>query len=250
MKRILDALRKLASPARIVARWFQEYDHQVQSVRDTPAVGLYAQALASQIELNDGEFDHVVAEMYADAYLAGAKDALEQMPHGVAPEDLPVARAVAAVDWSAWTPGQTSPADLLHDGGFERLLQQSGVTLRGIDHTTRKRIGEVIERGVRAGETSHTIAAELSGILADPKRALLVATTEVNRAFSMASAEVYRRGGVRMFNLLTAVDPCPRCAEIAANNPHPMTDVADMSPIHPRCRCAISPVVVEDASEE
>ena len=66
-----------------------------------------------------------------------------------------------------------------------------------------------------------------------------IITHNCNRAMTAASMEVYRQNGAEMWDLITAVDPCPICAAIAAENPHPMTD-RRVSPEHPNCRCSVA----------
>lgn len=233
---LLVALGSLvASPMSVVRSWLLERE-KLPIPADNPALEIHAQHFASQLTLNAAPLEDAIRGMVTDAWLAGARGAVDQ----VAQAQGDLAAVVADVDWSRWTPGHPAAADLLAGPGFDALLSDAGVTLRDIDDITRRRVGRVLEAGVRDGSSVQTIASALTDALHDPQRAELIAVTETNRAMSRATRQVYEDNGVPEWDLLTAVDPCPQCAEIAANNPHPMSDTAEMPPVHPRCRCSLA----------
>ena len=130
------------------------------------------------------------------------------------------------------------------------MEQQIGGLISGITDTTRAQIATAIENFV-AGRIAPVpwtaadvagLAQQIEAVLDDPARALLIARTEVNRAMTLAAADLFKRAGIAMFDLLTHVNACRKCLDIAAANPHPLADVTVLPPEHPACRCSIGPV--------
>lgn len=235
---ILPALKAVISPLAVVRQWRREFGAVTRSMEPdgrAPLVGTFAHNL----DLNDGDLHAVIQQLYADAWLAGGKDALS---HGSAPGSA-MAAAVADVDWDTWTPGHPEAADLLAGTGFDEMLAEAHIWLKEIDDTTRGEIAKALEAGLRAGDSIEAIAVRIEASLGDMARAQLIAVTEVNRAMSLASVATYQRNGVTQFDLLTAPGACPVCTAIAAANPHPIADRSATPPVHPRCRCALAPVV-------
>jgi SPP1 gp7 family putative phage head morphogenesis protein len=132
------------------------------------------------------------------------------------------------------------------DGGESWTLQQVNTQLPEIEHTTRDRIAEALEQGVRNGDSSTAIAAAIDKVKHDPARARLIAVTEINRAMNAAAISGYQDAGVQEFNVVTSVGACPVCVAVEASNPHPINDALSIPPIHPACRC--STALVPDAS--
>lgn len=84
-------------------------------------------------------------------------------------------------------------------------------------------------------------------------RAEAIAITEMTSAYADATLEAARvmgqQLGLRMgYNVLTANDQdvCEICVEAAAGGPYPIDDIAHKPSLHRRCRCDLSPVVLED----
>ncbi len=220
-----------------VARgWLAQHRQMAAIPANSGAAPDLARAYAGSIPIDPGVLHQATRDMYADAWLAGGKDAAEQLHVTEPPGRL--AAAVGNVDWSRWKPGHARAADLLAGPGFDALLGQANVWIREIDTTTRQRVGAALETGVREGQSVQRIAREIDRILDDPARSELIAVTEVNRAMSQATLQLYRDNGVGWWDLLTASDPCPVCAAIAAHNPHPIADSGEFPPEHPRCRCS------------
>ena len=221
----------LASPITVARNWLRSH----RDIPDDTALTSLADGYAASLTLDTSSLQTALEQMAADAWVVGAQDAAEHIA-----ARGPLASVAASVDWSRWKPGHPLAADLLAGSGFERMLIDAQISLRNIDDVTRGRIGRVLEEGVRAGSSVQTIAKELTAVLGDPERSHLIAVTEVNRAMTQASRQVYEDSGQSEWDLLTAANPCPICAAIAADNPHPMSDAADMPPVHPRCRCSLA----------
>lgn len=193
--------------------------------------------IAAHVQVDTDALGRHLHNLYADAYLAGAKDTVDDLGSDLA-ADAPARRMVDDVDWASWKPG-SNVRPPLSSRGFAELLAGDGVTIKGIDDVTRDRIGGVVAEAIRGGWSTARTTAAIDQVLHDPARAELIAVTEVNRAMSAAAIDIYRQNGAEAWDLITADDPCPICAGIAAANPHPITDT-EIPPEHPRCRCSLS----------
>ena len=186
-------------------------------------VAVNARRAAQHVQVDSEHLTTRLHMMYADAYLAGQKEAGQDN----------------GIDWDTWRPGMNVRQPYT-SATFDELLANDGATIREIDDVTRRRIGEAVAQAVDEGQSVQQAAAAIDNILNDPDRAHLIATTEIARAMTAATVGVYRQDGVESWDLLTAADPCPICADIAARNPHPMSDVGEFPPRHPNCRCSIA----------
>lgn len=230
-------------PIEVARRWIREHKATEAIPAASDAARALADAFAAALHLDDEQLREVLRSLYADSYMAGAKDAADTLGHSLDPDGV-LAQAVTGVDWDTWKPGHPKASALVADGGFQRLLDEAGVVIRGIDSTTQERIGAAVEAGLRAGDGIEAIAGEIAKLVDSASRARLIAVTEVNRAMTLASAATYRENGVQEWDLLTQPDACPRCVAIRDANPHPMTDTAEMSPVHPMCLPGNARVVV------
>jgi SPP1 gp7 family putative phage head morphogenesis protein len=170
--------------------------------------------------------EQVLINAWADAYSVGALAAEVQLGN------IPTG-------WDKWRPGMTE-GNKVTALGWKEALQDANITLKGITDTTVNRLAYAIADGVNAGDPSDDIAKALTRILGDPKRAELIAHTETARMLNDSAMHQYRAAGVTQWDLVISAGACPTCAEVAAANPHDVTD-SRQPPIHPRCRCAASP---------
>ncbi len=236
-------MARSVNPARIAREWLASRP----PVSATPGTGgelaIFAQTFANNIEIDDAPLKEELTKLYTDAYVAGVKDAVTSLEHdgGQIPED-PGTRFVIGLDWGTWTPGHPPAADKLLGTGLDDMLQRADITIKGIDDTTRNEIAKILEQGIRNGDSATTITDAIDKIRKNRYRSRLIAITESNRAMTQASIDSYANAGVEMFDLITARDPCPICASIAASNPHPLTS-GDQPPLHPACRCSAAPVI-------
>ena len=65
-----------------------------------------------------------------------------------------------------------------------------------------------------------------------------------------ASLDTYEQDGIEKVDMLVA-DPCPECENLKDSEPDGGFDLADAPdiPVHPNCRCALSPVVTVGAGD-
>ena len=219
---------------------------------------------------NSAPLNEVLKNLYADGIVFG-KDASLSALALVQANKAPSANALSnalQIDWSQWTPGNAAAAALLRPtGALAKLLQSRGATLVGIDNTTKDRIGTLLARGLKMGLPAKDIAPQIADILAplrqqiadslgadvtqmmsDSERALMIAHTEMSRAVNVANREMYLDSGVELVEWLVN-DPCPECEENNSASPIPINDTFPSGdtepPAHPNCVCDLSPYVVD-----
>lgn len=140
----------------------------------------------------------------------------------------------------AYIPGMTSEEAALY------ASIRAGEIVSGINATTQKIIADVIEEGIeeRLGVdgTKRLLMASLKDMSAN--RARMIASTEMNVAFSEATMRKLQRMDVQYKVWITSADACDFCVEneeagaIPIGEPFPSGD--DRPPGHPSCRCAVS----------
>jgi hypothetical protein len=140
------------------------------------------------------------------------------------------------VGWDAWKPGFADPSQVT--GKLAGLLDDAGITVKGITGTTMDRLATAIEQGVAAGDSVDGITTSLGDVVT--ARAEMIAQTESARLLTNAAMNQYRDMGIRYWDLVTSAGACAQCLSIASANPHPVGD-GNEPPVHPYCRCAASP---------
>ena len=210
-----------------------------------PPAAIRVAAEAGTLDLmpqaDTGPLRDALERLWADAWATGVHGAVLQAGKVRKDDDgpdLPVAET--AVDWDSWEPGNLDAAILAADGNFAGVLDQAGVTIRGITGTTVDRLGAALSEGLLNGDSVDTIARSLAGVISDPARAEMVAQTESARLQTDASVQQYAAEGFGGWDWLTTSGACPRCVDREAANPHRIDD--DHSPMHPYERCAVAPV--------
>jgi len=244
--RIVAALRGSVAARRLVDAWLALNPRSTASRKADRLRELNGQAqkwLEKYAPDVEAALTDVLGGVYADGYLIGLLCA-ENVTAG----------AATAIDWGAWTPGDTAAARLLAgslgDGrGLEALLRDSGVTIRSIAANRLKALGMILADGAERGDSVDTIASAIQGLLSNPSRAEMIATTELNRAVSRASLGSYIRNGIDAVEWISAGDGrvCNICADNADGGPRPPGDFfpsgVTAPPGHPWCRCALVPVI-------
>jgi SPP1 gp7 family putative phage head morphogenesis protein len=176
--------------------------------------------------------------------------------------------SVEDVDWGEWTPGDWEAAEQIAGPGLRQLLAESGIVIRSIAESRLEELSDVLERSLSSDEVHRemdqpkpltlsvqSLADELTAVLDNPGRAELVAQAEIARAQSAAAMRAYAESGVAEGEWSTAEDAkvCPRCDTAEASGPQPLGALFPgveraMPPGHPRCRCALIPVVARRAA--
>lgn len=247
---IADALGGAVDPEQLAADW----------IAHVPTVGVPAEDQAQRLTALttaagtwiERERDTVTAALtsvlervYTDGYLIGATSAKA------------VLDGEATADVGDWVAGDTDAARLLlgdlGDGsGLRALLNQSGIRIKSVADTRLEELGRVLADGAQHGDSMDQIAAAIKGVLTNKSRALMIATTELNRAMSAAAYGRYTAAGHKATTWATARDDrvCPICQEnrlagpIQIGEPYPSGDL--YPPGHPWCRCASLPAIEDD----
>lgn len=140
---------------------------------------------------------------------------------------------------------------LVNTAALEWAQRYVGELIRGINAVTRRRIQAEVAQFVETGESVLALARRLVGIgpFSDD-RARMIAVTEVTRAYAEGNMTAWRETGVierRRWNTANDELVCPICGPR-----HNMVvgldedfDGLEGPPAHPRCRCWLTPVIVD-----
>ena len=207
-------------------------------------------AIRGALKFNPKPLTDVLGNVYMEAGYVATAYAVRELGDGANLESE-LAQAASAMNWDAWTPGSPLTASKLAKGGLKTELDNLGYTLKGIGDTTISRIGNAIASGVTQGLPAKSIARDISGYVRDPARAMTIATTETNRAYSLAALDQYQATGTKQWEWLAYDDACPNgaahpgpgpfCSELAGV--YDMTNSQTPPPLHPNCRCSVAAVV-------
>jgi hypothetical protein len=120
------------------------------------------------------------------------------------------------------------------------LSRLSHEWLTEITDTRIARLAAVLAKGGTLVE----LAAAISAVMADHDAALLIASTELNRALNAGRVEAYRKARVpRVRWITTSAHPCEICLMNEAAGPRhlgePFPSGAVAPPEHPQCACEL-----------
>lgn len=201
-----------------------------------------AQAVNSNVAVNQTDLEAIYAELYGDAYLIGTHAAANVMGPKGPGAILFLAGLDRETDWDTWKPGNPRAALRLADGGLKQMLEAAGQRIKDVDDTTLDGLARVIGQGVAAGDSNQVIQQAVAEFIRNPVRADMIARTEVARAVTRATEDTYAQAGVTEWNWLIAPNACPICIRNGAGGPYPLGGGPYM-PAHPRCRCVKLPVI-------
>lgn len=206
----------------------------------------------TNVRTNDEALRSALFNMYLEAYVLGedmAMSAIAKARISKAPTLRQLQQAIG-INWDTWKAGN-KPAALLvrKPRGLSTLLDNRGVTIQGINRTTLDRIGTILARGLENGWTPSDIKEEIADTIDDDNdRALTIAQTEMSRAVTAASRQLYEESGVELVEWLVA-DPCDICQENADVSPIRIDDTFPSGdtepPAHPNCVCDLAPYVTD-----
>jgi SPP1 gp7 family putative phage head morphogenesis protein len=111
--------------------------------------------------------------------------------------------------------------------------------------TSQERTAARIASWVEAGGTMKDLLESISEVWNGP-RADVAAATEVTDLYSAGNLAAWTESGaVEGYNFHTAEDPLvdQDCAEAAGNGPYDLDDDDHRPPLHPNCRCWVTPLV-------
>jgi len=148
-------------------------------------------------------------------------------------------------------PAVTVDWDLVNDQAQDWARAHSGELLTGLEANTKSAMGELIADWIERGEPTSVLSTQFIVLVNDPKRAELIAVTEITRAFAQGNTEAWKAQGVEGRKWFTSEDElvCPICGDLAGSVARLGDDFeggVDNPPAHPRCRCWVQPVEVVD----
>lgn len=194
---------------------------------------------------------NALARIYSDGWVLG----IDLTTYGIA-KKLPKIKAAPSkkklqqslsIPWNKWKPGNRAASQLVSPpDGLKRLLDARGIVLDGITRTMLNEIGTALAEGLARGSTREDIADDISYIVGNDERAMMIAGTEMTNAVVQASLDLYRDSGVEMVEWLSA-DPCDDCQENEDQSPIGIDEEwrNGEPPVHPNCMCDIAPYVVD-----
>jgi len=139
-------------------------------------------------------------------------------------------------------PFNRKDSDLLSDA-VQWAEKQAGELVQGLDQTTVDSIADAVASGIENQLGADGTAREIKSILEDwaTSRAFTIATTEINRAMSWATVDMFY-GGYKRWVL--APEACPICEANADQGAILVDDDFDSGdgypPAHPNCRYAVT----------
>jgi SPP1 gp7 family putative phage head morphogenesis protein len=141
--------------------------------------------------------------------------------------------------------------ELANNAAAQWALRYGYDLVRGLLDTTRDRLQKEIAEYVQNSQTIGQLVSRIRGDnLFGEERARMIAVTEVTRAFAAGNMEAWRASGViekRQFNVNRDELVCPICGPLngkVVGLDEEFDEGIDGPPVHPRCRCWLSPVVV------
>lgn len=200
---------------------------------------IVAEVLSTVAQLLPQKLVSLLKRLWADTWLAGVHSAAK---HQTLPVPPYLADVEAKTDWVSWEPGNADPVLQAADGGLAHLLENAGVVIQGIDHTTMDDLGNAISEGIRLGESIKDLTKRVGAVIGEEWRAKMIARTEVARAMAAADFEMFRLAGVAEWNWVDQPGACPVCVANADGSPYPMGGGPSL-PQHPRCRCVAEAVL-------
>lgn len=226
-------------------------DQIAQSFAEThPAGGTVTPAMARDwvkihAQVTKKYLTDALTPLYADGWVLGqtaAKVALK-----TALTKAITAPDVGVVNWDTWKPGNQAAAALIKPrGALKNLLDSRQITIDGVVDTKLNRIGTVLSDALAQGLTPKSVSIMVDQVVDDPQQALVIAQTEMSRAVSVASRNLYQDSGVTQVEWLVAIG-CEDCQENADASPISIDDVFPSGdtepPAHPNCMCALAPYV-------
>ena len=122
--------------------------------------------------------------------------------------------------------------------------------LEGITRAMDQQIARELALGLAEGQSPVEIARRLNNRVdkIGITRARMLARTEVVAAHADATLNSFVEAGIEGVDVeaewLTAENPCPICLALSQKAPYKIEEARGLIPVHPNCRCAWAPLVV------
>lgn len=218
---------------------------RIKALRSDAEQWLRQQGVDAKVE--DALTD-IVRGIHVDGYAIGSASA-----HAAADaSDAGLHAGSVAAEMAGWTPGAADVArelvgDLGDGSGLLDMLDKSDGLIRSVAASRLDDLARTLADGVENGSSPEELAQAVAGVLSDPSKADLIASTELARASNEAAVWAYRQRGVDRVIWVTCEDDrvCLVCDANEAAGPRPLGENFpsgdSQPPAHPRDRCAVVP---------
>lgn len=202
------------------------------------------------------EVDRVTEKMMHDAemWVKGRSDVSPESPLA----SLSQYPALTGGGTALVAVGATGTLSMIHLPVLSYMQDYQLGLIRRVTQDVREQIKDELKRGYVMGESISDIAKRLRNTKLNKgvwpsieKRAEVIARTEILRASNQGALYVYQQYQVKRVNWLTAMDErvCPRCGPLN-HKLFPIDQIPGRAPpLHPRCRCFITPHIVTTEEE-
>lgn len=139
----------------------------------------------------------------------------------------------------------------LENEHVQTVLKKLAKNVRGVAESTKEEIRGLVGKAAELGWSNAELAEQIiaHGVTASKSRATTIARSETAAAFSQGSLAAWRESGVvDRKEWLATGDSCEICQSLAGKVvgiDDDFADGIDAPPMHPRCVCAVSPVLAE-----
>jgi hypothetical protein len=149
---------------------------------------------------------------------------------------------------------------VLRDPAIRRMLSLTvGSSIKGIREQTRRSIANSILRGLSGNFGPERMTGQIDKIVQNRDRAELIARTELKRTRQIGRLMTFQQNGVEYVEWICQFGACSRCRDNEAAGAVPLRSGLlapsppsahfggmfpsghDHPPLHPRCRCRVSP---------
>ena len=235
-EQIRKGFKKAFNADDIVEKWFHSHIGSTSTTTQQARDWAKASITPDKKALLDS-----LKPVYADGWVLGTV-AGQYMLRG-----LQKAPSVGLIDWNTWKPGNQAASALINPkGGLQGLLDRRNIVIDGISQTKIDRIGTVLGDALAQGLTPRSVSIMVDQVVNDPQQALVIAQTEMSRAVSVASRNLYQDSGVSQVEWLVA-EGCDDCQENADASPIGIDETFPSGdtepPAHPNCMCSLAPYV-------
>jgi 8-oxo-dGTP pyrophosphatase MutT (NUDIX family) len=239
--KILNALRQMVDKdqvSRIVSR-VPFVAHGLNQEADSELTNIWASGIAQQVQVDVKPFHAALTEVRQDATELGQREAQDLLS---LPPDLSTPKPGIS-DLSGPSNSRNIVSDLVNDSSLWNFNADPDYSAPEMDSTTRKIITGALKEGLENEESPQQIGDRIAEAVGSPSRARMISVTQTAHYMTRASLVEFQRANVEMVDLLVEATACPICRAIADANPHPITDLAIDPPVHPNCRCALTPAM-------
>lgn len=202
---------------------------------DPDAVHMAKEIVARNLQIDPDILAEVLRSTYGDAMIRATGQAARQVEGGGAKLSASLSSFVRGYDWDSWKPGSPEIA-AARLPGIRRQLDSAFKVSEGIAATTKDRIAHAIANGIATGASSYDVGRSIAAITGDRLRADVIAITETNRAYNIASLDTYRDAGISGWIWIAFSEACDKCL---AKGGQSFSYRDPVPPAHPDCRCGV-----------